>query len=151
MIPPRKVFTDAADHLDERRHDAELPPRHRVNPAVVAQPMDGSGYVYGQIGWLDDHGTAYGLQLPDGMCRDGTSLRPLYICLGRHGTPEHDPAVGDPVLVHGVIRNIQNGVAAVEIYRSWPTGVIVPVQCGALECDEQAAHAARDDDTEPGE
>jgi hypothetical protein len=52
----------------------------------------------------------------------------------------HDPKVGDPVLVHGVIREIEEGVATVEVYRSWPLGVTVPVQCGALECDERAAH-----------
>jgi hypothetical protein len=52
----------------------------------------------------------------------------------------HDPAVGDPVLMHGVIRGIGEGVATVDVYRSWPLGASVDVQCGALECDERAAH-----------
>lgn len=85
MTTPDKVFAEAADTLDQRAAEAVLPPRHRINPNVVAQPVDGTGYVYGQIGWLDDHGTAYGLRLPDNMRRDGTGLRPLYLCLGRHG------------------------------------------------------------------
>lgn len=56
-------------------------------------------------------------------------------------TEPHDPAVGDPVLVHGQIRHIQEGVATVAVTRSWPLGARVDVQCGALEYDEHAASA----------
>lgn len=86
MTTPDKVFADATAALDERDTHAVLPARHRINPAITAQPVDDSGgYVYAQVGWLDDHGTTYGLHLPDNMDRAGTTLRPLYICLGRHG------------------------------------------------------------------
>lgn len=83
MTTPDKVFGDATEALHDRDTHAVLPPRHRISPHVIAQPLDGTGSVYGQVGWLDDHGTTYGLRLPDGMCRDGTGLRPLYVWLGR--------------------------------------------------------------------
>lgn len=54
---------------------------------------------------------------------------------------ERDPQVGDAVLVHGVIQNIEDGTAIVALFRSWPTGIAVPIQCGALEHNERAAHA----------
>lgn len=85
MTTPDKVFADATAALDERDTHAVLPARHRINPTVTAQPVEGSGYVYGQVGWLNNDGSTYGLCLPDNMDRDGTTLRPLYICLGRHG------------------------------------------------------------------
>lgn len=85
MSNPHTVFTEATEHLDERHGEYVLPAQHVINPDITAQPVEGSGYVYGQVGWLDDHGTPYGLRLPDTMDRDGTALRPLYICLGRPG------------------------------------------------------------------
>lgn len=88
MSSPHNVFTEATEHLDDRQAHDVLPAQHRINPDVVAQPVDDSGgYVFGQVGWLDGHGTTYGLRLPDNIDRDGTSLRPLYICLGRHLSP----------------------------------------------------------------
>jgi hypothetical protein len=51
-------------------------------------------------------------------------------------TPENDPAVGDPVILHGRIKSIHEDVALVEVYRSYPVGGTVAVQCGALELDE---------------
>ena len=90
MTPPEKVFAEATSTLIQRQAEAVLPARHRINPTVTAQPVEGSGYVYGQVGWVDDHGTTHGLYLPDNMDRDGTSLRPLYICLGRHGKQAED-------------------------------------------------------------
>lgn len=95
MPSPDTVFHDAADHLDDRREAYTLPDRHRINPDVVAQPVEGSGYVYGQVGWLDDGGTPYGLRLPDTMDRDGTTLRPLYICLGRRVASAQPPTGPD--------------------------------------------------------
>jgi hypothetical protein len=52
--------------------------------------------------------------------------------------PETDPAVGDPVILRGRIKSITEGVALVEVYRSFPVGGTVAVQCGALELDESA-------------
>jgi len=51
-------------------------------------------------------------------------------------TPENDPAAGDPVILRGRIKSVQDGVALVEVYRSFPVGGTVAVQCGALELDE---------------
>ncbi|HEV2175267.1 MAG TPA: hypothetical protein VGR71_16960 [Nitrospira sp.] len=48
-----------------------------------------------------------------------------------------DPEVGDFVTIAGRITAIEEGVALVEVYRGWPVGVNVPVQCGALEHLEQ--------------
>lgn len=99
MPDPHRVFEEAAGHLDDRHTHAVLPARHRINPNVVAQPVHDTGYVYAQVGWLDDCGTTYGLRLPDLMDRDGTALRPLYICLGRYGThdtPDLDDMDGNP-------------------------------------------------------
>jgi hypothetical protein len=47
-----------------------------------------------------------------------------------------DPAVGDPVILRGRILKIEEGVALVAVYRTYPTGGTVAVQCGALELDE---------------
>jgi hypothetical protein len=56
-------------------------------------------------------------------------------------TEDRDPAAGDPVLVHGTIQSIIEGVATVEVYRSWPLHGRIAVQCGALEYDERVARA----------
>lgn len=98
---PDKVFADATAALNQT--EAVLPARHRINPDAVAQPVEGSGYVYGQVGWLDEDGNTYGLRLPDNMDRMGVGLRPLYICLGRHTSPPdaHLPGV-DRVPPHEV-------------------------------------------------
>src|SRR6266567_3521337 len=52
-------------------------------------------------------------------------------------TPENDPAVGDPVILRGRILKIDAGVALVEVYRSYPAGWTVAVQCGALELERR--------------
>lgn len=49
---------------------------------------------------------------------------------------ETDPAVGDPVILRGRILKIEEGVALVAVYRTFPVGGTVAVQCGALELDE---------------
>lgn len=49
---------------------------------------------------------------------------------------ETDPKAGDPVILHGRIKSLMDGVALVEVYRSFPVGGTVAVQCGALELDE---------------
>jgi hypothetical protein len=49
---------------------------------------------------------------------------------------ETEPAVGDPVILRGRIKSLIEGVALVEVYRSYPVGGTVAVQCGALELDE---------------
>lgn len=49
-----------------------------------------------------------------------------------------EPAVGDPVILRGRILKLDGGVALVEVYRSYPVGGTVAVQCGALELDESA-------------
>ena len=50
-----------------------------------------------------------------------------------------DPEAGDFVKLAGKILSIDEGTAVVEIYRSYPVGLRVPVQCGALEHVEQVA------------
>lgn len=87
MTTPEKVFADATAALDERQAETVLPARHQISSGIVGHPVEGTGYVYAQVGWLDDHDTTYGLCLPDNMDRAGVSIRPLYICLGRHSTP----------------------------------------------------------------
>jgi len=54
--------------------------------------------------------------------------------MANHG----DPEVGDPVILRGKILSIHEGLAVVEVYRSFPLDLRVPVQCGALEYDEAA-------------
>jgi len=49
-----------------------------------------------------------------------------------------DPEPGDFVKLQGRILSIDEGVALVEVYRSYPVGLRVPVQCGALEHVEPA-------------
>lgn len=49
---------------------------------------------------------------------------------------ETDPQVGDPVILRGRIKSLIEGVALVEVYRTYPVGGTVAVQCGALELDE---------------
>jgi hypothetical protein len=44
-----------------------------------------------------------------------------------------DPEPGDFVKLSGKILSICEGTALVEVYRSDPVGLRVPVQCGALE------------------
>lgn len=51
-----------------------------------------------------------------------------------HGVPE----VGDQVVLYGQIVSITDGIAVVEVVRTWPLGLRVPVQCGALDYNEQA-------------
>lgn len=48
-----------------------------------------------------------------------------------------DPEVGDFVTVAGCIRSVADGVALVEVYRGYPVGANVAVQCGALEYLEE--------------
>lgn len=50
-----------------------------------------------------------------------------------------DPEPGDFVKLSGRIVAVHEGTALVEVYRSDPVGLRVPVQCGALEHVE--AHA----------
>lgn len=52
-------------------------------------------------------------------------------------SPEKDPEVGDRVFLQGSIIGLHEGVALVEVYRSWPLAMRVPVQCGALEHDDR--------------
>ena len=49
-----------------------------------------------------------------------------------------EPQAGDPVILRGTIKALNEGVAFVEVYRTYPVGLLVPVQCGALELDELA-------------
>ena len=56
-----------------------------------------------------------------------------------------DPEAGDFVRISGRIISIDEGVALVEVYRSYPVGLRIPVQCGALEHVEPSA----DDDSAP--
>jgi hypothetical protein len=49
---------------------------------------------------------------------------------------ETDPQAGDPVILRGRIKSLIDGVALVEVYRTFPVGGTVAVQCGALELDE---------------
>lgn len=51
---------------------------------------------------------------------------------------QRDPQVGDSVVLRGRIISIDEGVALVEVYRTWPGGMSIPVQCGALEHDERS-------------
>jgi hypothetical protein len=44
-----------------------------------------------------------------------------------------DPEAGDFVRLTGKILSVHEGTALVEIYRSDPVSLHVPVQCGALE------------------
>lgn len=80
---PDKVFAEAVEWLDER---GDHPP-YGIYPALSGQPFDGKGYVFAQVGWVADKGLTYGLRLPDNMERHGTTLRPLYVCLGCNDTP----------------------------------------------------------------
>jgi hypothetical protein len=57
----------------------------------------------------------------------------------RAGSMVKDPEAGDLVKVTGRIISIDAGTALVEVYRSDPIGIRVPVQCGALEHVEPAA------------
>lgn len=50
-----------------------------------------------------------------------------------------DPEPGDFVKLSGKILSIHEGTALVEVYRSYPVGLRVPVQCGALEHVEPTA------------
>lgn len=50
-----------------------------------------------------------------------------------------DPEAGDFVKLSGKILAIHEGTALVEVYRSDPVGLSVPVQCGALEHVEPVA------------
>ena len=50
-----------------------------------------------------------------------------------------DPEAGDFVKLSGKILSIDEGTALVEVYRSYPVGLRVPVQCGALEHVEPGA------------
>jgi hypothetical protein len=50
-----------------------------------------------------------------------------------------DPEAGDFVRLSGRIVSINEGTALVEVYRSFPVGLRVPVQCGALEHVEPTA------------
>jgi hypothetical protein len=57
-------------------------------------------------------------------------------------TLENDPAVGDFVIVRGQIKSIIDGVALIEVYRGYPVGANVAVQCGALDLAEPADSTA---------
>jgi hypothetical protein len=50
-----------------------------------------------------------------------------------------DPEAGDFVRLSGRIISVGAGAALVEVYRSDPVGMRIPVQCGALEHVEPAA------------
>jgi hypothetical protein len=54
-----------------------------------------------------------------------------------------DPEAGDFVTLSGRIVSVNRGTALVEVYRSDPVGLRVPVQCGALEHVEPVADADR--------
>jgi hypothetical protein len=49
-----------------------------------------------------------------------------------------DPEVGDFVKLSGKILSVHEGTALVEVYRSYPAGLRVPVRCGALAPVEPA-------------
>lgn len=57
-----------------------------------------------------------------------------------------DPEAGDFVKLNGKIISVNAGTALVEVYRSDPAGLRVPVQCGALEHVEPVP---ADDSTAP--
>lgn len=65
-------------------------------------------------------------------------------------TPENDPAVGDFVIVHGQIKSITDSIALVEVYRGYPVGANVAVQCGALDLAEVSGGATVAAETEQG-
>jgi len=50
-----------------------------------------------------------------------------------------DPEPGDFVRLAGRVISINAGMALVEVYRSYPPGLRIPVQCGVLEHVEPAA------------
>ena len=81
MNRPDRVWQEATATLDGDTASGG------IRADITGQPLEGSGYVYAQVGWLDEDGTTYDLRLPDNIDRHGTALRPLYICLGRHTTP----------------------------------------------------------------
>jgi len=94
MTRPETVWADATDTLDGG---------DPANPGLYAHttghPLSGDGHVFAQVGWLDDHGNAYGLRLPDNLPRAGTTVRALYIGLGaQHRDRDRD-------LRHGVDEN----------------------------------------------
>lgn len=72
---------------------------------------------------------------------------------------KRDPQAGDFVILRGRIRTVADGVALIEVHRTYPVGCTVPVQCGALELDEKTspgalvgtlAEAVRADTEQPG-
>jgi hypothetical protein len=58
--------------------------------------------------------------------------------MSENGTVK-DPEAGDFVKIRGRIVSIHEGTALVEVYRSDPVGMLIPVQCGALEHVEPVA------------
>jgi hypothetical protein len=68
----------------------------------------------------------------------GALERHLNVKPPRAGTVK-DPEAGDHIKLTGKILSIDEGTALVEVYRSYPVGLRVPVQCGALEHVEPAA------------
>lgn len=91
MNIPDRVWADATDHLGDRDGTTKDPAHGGIYAHVTHQPFSGDGYVFAQAGWLDPHGNAYGLYLPDNLPREGTSLRALYVGLGCHGDALTDP------------------------------------------------------------
>lgn len=59
-----------------------------------------------------------------------------------------DPEVGDFVTIAGRIIDIVEGVALVEVYRGYPAGANVSVQCGVLEHLEEPKREISDALTE---
>lgn len=55
------------------------------------------------------------------------------------------PEVGDPVILYGHVISIEEGAALVEVYRTFPVGLRIPVRCDALDYNERAAAAAADE------
>ena len=58
-----------------------------------------------------------------------------------------EPEVGDSVFISGTVKAISEGVALVEVYRSYPVGGTVAVQSGALghiEWHQTASQAVAD-------
>lgn len=87
-MEPENTWSEATTTLDEA---ADPRPLSGLDAAVSGQPMDGCGYVYAQVGWLDTAGNTYGLRLPDHLYHSQAELRPLYICLGRRRGVSADP------------------------------------------------------------
>jgi hypothetical protein len=88
-MEPDKVWTEAVTTLDQA---ADPHAMDTMDCAFTGQPMDGCGYVYAQVGWLDEAaGQAYGLRLPDHLYHSKVSLRVLYICLGKKRGQTADP------------------------------------------------------------